>query len=67
MPFWEIYTPGDALTDEDKEALTKTNHVDLYDFVDLPKFYVVVVFPRDAPQQHLRRRRSREQFHTHPP
>jgi 4-oxalocrotonate tautomerase family enzyme len=44
MPFWEIYTPEDAFTDEDKEALTKGITSIYYDLVDLPKFYVVVVF-----------------------
>jgi len=51
MPFWEIYTPKDAFTDEDKEALTQGITSIYYDLVDLPKFYVVVVFhemPRNS-------------------
>lgn len=43
MPFWEIFTPEDAFTNEDKEALTK-EITSIYDNVNLPKFYVVVVF-----------------------
>ena len=51
MPFWEIYTPKDAFTDEDKETLTQGITSIYYDLVDLPKFYVVVVFhemPRNS-------------------
>jgi phenylpyruvate tautomerase PptA (4-oxalocrotonate tautomerase family) len=44
MPFWQVFAPENAYTDEDKEALA-TSITSMYtDFVNLPKFYVVVNF-----------------------
>ena len=44
MPYWEIFTPEGAYTDEEKEQFSAAI-TDIYvQWVDLPKFYVVVRF-----------------------
>lgn len=44
MPLWQVFAPENTFTDEDKEALS-TSITSMYtDFVNLPKFYVVVIF-----------------------
>ena len=44
MPFWQVFVPENAFTDEDKEALAESITSMYTDFVNLPKFYVVVQF-----------------------
>ena len=44
MPYWEIYTPENAYTSEDKKALATAITDACVGFVDIPKFYVVVRF-----------------------
>jgi phenylpyruvate tautomerase PptA (4-oxalocrotonate tautomerase family) len=44
MPLWQVFTPENAYTDEDKEALAESITSMYTDFVNLPKFYVVVIF-----------------------
>lgn len=44
MPYWEIFTPENAYTDEDKEQLSKDITKVYVDFVNLPEFYVVIRF-----------------------
>lgn len=44
MPFWQIFAPEDAYSDEDKQALAESITSMYTDFVNLPKFYVVVNF-----------------------
>lgn len=44
MPFWEIFTPEGALTDQDKEQLSNGITQMYVDWVDLPRFYVVIRF-----------------------
>ena len=44
MPMWHIYCPADAYTAQDKQALANAI-TDLYaGFVQLPRFYVSVMF-----------------------
>jgi phenylpyruvate tautomerase PptA (4-oxalocrotonate tautomerase family) len=44
MPYWEIFTPENAFTDEDKQQLS-ASITDMYvQWVNLPRFYVVVRF-----------------------
>ncbi|MEV7661931.1 tautomerase family protein [Paenarthrobacter sp. NPDC089316] len=51
MPYWEIFTPEGAFTDEDKERLTEAI-TDVYvEWVNLPKFYVCVRFQEMAPNE----------------
>lgn len=49
MPFWQVFAPENAFTDEDKEALSASITSMYTDFVNLPKFYVVVAFHPQAP------------------
>jgi phenylpyruvate tautomerase PptA (4-oxalocrotonate tautomerase family) len=45
MPYWEIFTPENALTDSDKEQLSAAITSIYTDYtVQLPRFYVVVRF-----------------------
>lgn len=44
MPMWQVFAPENTFTDEDKEALSASITTMYTDFVNLPKFYVVVVF-----------------------
>lgn len=44
MPYWEIFTPENAYTPEDKERLSADLTKVYVDFVNLPEFYVVVRF-----------------------
>jgi phenylpyruvate tautomerase PptA (4-oxalocrotonate tautomerase family) len=44
MPYWEIFTPENAFTKEDKEQLSNAITQMYVDWVDLPRFYVVVRF-----------------------
>ncbi|MEW2121183.1 tautomerase family protein [Streptomyces sp. NPDC005474] len=48
MPYWEIFTPENAFTDEDKEKLSQRITSFYVDYVNLPPFYVVVLF-KDMP------------------
>ncbi|MFG2730529.1 tautomerase family protein [Streptomyces canus] len=48
MPYWEIFTPENAFTPEDKEQLSEAITSIYTDTVNLPKFYVVVLF-KDMP------------------
>ncbi|MCG7631447.1 MULTISPECIES: tautomerase family protein [Gordonia] len=44
MPYWEIFTPKGAYTDQDKEQFSSAI-TDVYvQFVSLPRFYVVIRF-----------------------
>lgn len=48
MPYWEIFTPKDTYSNEDKEKLTDAI-TDVYvEWVNLPRFYVVVRFQEVA-------------------
>jgi len=44
MPYWEIFTPENAFSAEDKEQLSNSITQMYVDWVDLPRFYVVVRF-----------------------
>lgn len=44
MPYWEIFTPENAYTPEDKERMSADLTKVYVDFVNLPEFYVVVRF-----------------------
>lgn len=44
MPYWEIFTPDNAFTDEDKEQISERITQMYVDWVNLPRFYVVVRF-----------------------
>lgn len=44
MPYWEIFTPEGAFTEEDKQRLTADLTKVYVDFVNLPEFYVVIRF-----------------------
>ncbi|MFI5798745.1 tautomerase family protein [Streptomyces sp. NPDC051677] len=48
MPYWEIFTPENAFTPEDKEQLSEAITSIYVDYQSLPKFYVVVLF-KDMP------------------
>jgi 4-oxalocrotonate tautomerase family enzyme len=48
MPYWEIFTPENAFTAEDKEQLSEAITSIYVDYVNLPPFYVVVLF-KDMP------------------
>lgn len=44
MPLWQIYTPVDAYTTEDKKALSAALMSIYVDYAGLPEFYVNVLF-----------------------
>jgi len=44
MPYWEIFTPENAFSEEDKLGLTRDLTKVYVDFVNLPEFYVVIRF-----------------------
>jgi phenylpyruvate tautomerase PptA (4-oxalocrotonate tautomerase family) len=44
MPLWDIFIPENAYTEQDKEQLSEAITSIYVDYVDLPKFYVVVAF-----------------------
>ncbi|GAA5168801.1 tautomerase family protein [Pseudonocardia eucalypti] len=44
MPLWEIFSPENAFTDEEKKQLAEAITQSCVDFVDIPRFYVVVRF-----------------------
>ena len=44
MPFWQIFTPENAYTSEDKEQLSQAITSIYTEYVNLPPFYVVIVF-----------------------
>ena len=44
MPYWEIFTPEHAFTKEDKEQLSAAITSIYVDHVNLPPFYVVMLF-----------------------
>jgi len=44
MPYWEIFTPENAFTAEDKKQLSDALTQVYVDFVNLPRFYVVIRF-----------------------
>lgn len=44
MPYWEIFTPQNAYTAEDKENFATAITDACVSFVDIPAFYVVVRF-----------------------
>ncbi len=44
MPYWEIFTPDNAYTDEEKEQFSADITKVYQQWVDLPAFYVVVRF-----------------------
>jgi phenylpyruvate tautomerase PptA (4-oxalocrotonate tautomerase family) len=44
MPLWDIFIPENAYTEQDKEQLSEAITSIYVDYVNLPKFYVVVVF-----------------------
>ena len=48
MPYWEIFAPEDAFTPADREQLSEAITSIYVDIVDVPKFYVVVLF-KDMP------------------
>jgi phenylpyruvate tautomerase PptA (4-oxalocrotonate tautomerase family) len=48
MPYWEIFAPENAFTPEDREQLSEAITSIYVDIVDVPKFYVVVLF-KDMP------------------
>ncbi|MEU2337253.1 tautomerase family protein [Streptomyces sp. NPDC006654] len=48
MPYWEIFTPENAYTPEDKQQLSEAITSIYTDYVNLPRFYVVVLF-KDMP------------------
>lgn len=52
MPYWHIFAPEDAFTDQDKQELSESITSLYVDFVNLPKFYVVVLF-QPLPQNTL--------------
>lgn len=43
MPYWEIFIPENAFTEEDKEQLCSDITQVYVDYVNLPRFYVVVL------------------------
>ena len=49
MPFWQVFAPENAFTDEDKQALAESITSMYTDFVNLPKFYVVVSYHMQPP------------------
>lgn len=44
MPYWEVFTPENALSDGDKEGLSECITQMYVDWVELPRFYVVMRF-----------------------
>jgi 4-oxalocrotonate tautomerase family enzyme len=44
MPYWEIFTPENAFTNEDKEQLSQAITSIYTEHVNLPPFYVVILF-----------------------
>jgi phenylpyruvate tautomerase PptA (4-oxalocrotonate tautomerase family) len=44
MPLWDIFIPENAYTEQDKEQLSEAITSIYVDYVNLPKFYVVVAF-----------------------
>jgi phenylpyruvate tautomerase PptA (4-oxalocrotonate tautomerase family) len=44
MPLWDIFIPENAYTEQDKEQMSEAITSIYVDYVNLPKFYVVVVF-----------------------
>ncbi|MGO9384320.1 MAG: tautomerase family protein [Mycobacterium sp.] len=44
MPCWDIFTPENAFSDDDKERLSEAITSIYTDYVNLPKFYVVILF-----------------------
>jgi phenylpyruvate tautomerase PptA (4-oxalocrotonate tautomerase family) len=44
VPYWEIFAPEDAFTPQDREQLSEAITSIYVDYVNLPKFYVVVLF-----------------------
>jgi len=44
MPCWDIFTPENAFSDDEKEQLAEAITSIYVDFVNLPKFYVVILF-----------------------
>lgn len=48
MPYWEIFAPESAFTPQDREQLSEAITSIYVDYVNLPKFYVVVLF-KDMP------------------
>ncbi|MFF0087508.1 tautomerase family protein [Streptomyces canus] len=44
MPYWEIHTPENAYTEEDKEQFATAITKACVDFVGIPAFYIVVRF-----------------------
>ena len=44
MPYWEIFTPEGAFTEEDKKNLSDDITQVYVDWVNLPRFYVVILF-----------------------
>lgn len=52
MPYWQIFTPANAFTDEDREKLSEAITSIYVDYVNLPPFYVVVLF-NDMPRNSM--------------
>jgi phenylpyruvate tautomerase PptA (4-oxalocrotonate tautomerase family) len=52
MPYWQIFTPANSFTDQDREQLSKAITSIYVTYVDLPPFYVVVLF-NDMPQNSM--------------
>ncbi|WP_029921459.1 tautomerase family protein [Nevskia soli] len=48
MPLWKVYTPPDAYSDKDKQAMAE-RITSIYTQVPIPAFYVVIVF-EEIPQ-----------------
>src|ERR1700761_6264605 len=47
MPLWKVYAPAGAYSDEDKRAMSEAI-TDAYAQVQLPRFYVGVIFDEVA-------------------
>ena len=44
MPCWDIFAPPNAFSDDVKEQLSEAITSIYVDYVNLPKFYVVILF-----------------------
>jgi len=49
MPYWEIFSPEDAFTTDDKEGLSAAITSIYVEHANLPPFYVVVLFKEMPP------------------
>jgi phenylpyruvate tautomerase PptA (4-oxalocrotonate tautomerase family) len=52
MPYWQIFAPANTFTEQDREQLSAAITSIYVTYVELPAFYVVVLF-HDTPQNSI--------------